>query len=73
MQNLVAFNSQYRITYWLIWAILATGYSTILILLLEIEWQQAGADALVFSGLSAVMGIAVWNVVKFSGLDSLLY
>lgn len=70
MQNLFAFNSQYRITYWLIWAILATGYAAILILLLGVEWLPAGADALVFSGLFAVMGIAVWNVVKFSGLDS---
>ena len=70
MQNLFAFNSQYRTTYWLIWAILATGYATILILLLDVEWLQAGADALVFSVLFAVMGIAVWNVVRFSGLDS---
>jgi len=70
MQNLFAFNSQYRITYWLIWAILATGYAAILILLLDVEWLQAGVDALVFSGLFAIMGIAVWNVVKFSGLDS---
>lgn len=70
MQNLFAFSSQYRIAYWLIWAILAVGYGAILILFLELEWLQAGADAFVFSGLFAVMGIAVWNVVKYSGLDS---
>ena len=70
MQNLFAFNSQYRLTYWFIWAILAAGYAAILILLLGVEWLQAITDAFVFSSLFAVMGIAVWYVVKFSGLDS---
>lgn len=32
--------------------------------------MPASADAIVFSSLFAVMGIAVWYVVKFSGLDS---
>ena len=70
MQNQVASNENYRLIYLLIWALIATGYASILILFWHLEWLQAWADAFVFSSLFAVMGIAVWYVVKFSGLDS---
>jgi sensor histidine kinase YesM len=70
MQNIFGSNSQYRLTYWIIWVIGATGYAAILILLGQIAWMQAWMDALLFSSLFAVMGMAVWYVVKFSGLDS---
>ena len=70
MQNRFAFNSQYRLTYWIIWAILASAYIVIAMLLWNVTWLQASLDAFVFCFLFSVMGIAVWNVVKFSPLDS---
>ena len=70
MQNQVTSNENYRLIYLLIWALIATGYASILILFWHLEWLQAWADAFVFSSLFAVMGIAVWYIVKFSGLDS---
>ncbi len=70
MQDLFASNSQYRLAYWLIWAITAAAYTAILTFVWNVAWLSAGADALVFSALAAIMGIAVWNVVKYSSLDS---
>jgi len=70
MQNLFSSGNNYRLAYWFIWSIIAAGYASFLILFGHVELLLAGADALVFSSLSAVMGIAVWYVVKFSGLDS---
>ena len=70
MQNRFAFTGQYRLTYWFIWVIVATAYAAILIIIWNVEWLQAAVDAFTFSSLFSVMGIAVWNVVKFSGLDS---
>ena len=70
MQNLFASKSKYRFTYWLIWAVIAAVYGLILMFLWGVDWLSASSDAFVFSALSAVMGIAVWYVVKFSALDS---
>ena len=70
MQNLLGSNSKYRFSYWIIWATVATGYAVILMFFWDINWQSAWSDAMVFSALSAIMGIAVWYVVKFSTLDS---
>jgi two-component system LytT family sensor kinase len=70
MQNLFASNSQYRLAYWLIWAITATAYTAILAFVWKVVLMSAVTDALVFSSLSAIMGIAAWNVVKYSALDS---
>ena len=70
MQNQFAFTGQYRLTYWFIWVIVATAYAAILIIIWNVDWLQAAIDAFTFSSLFSVMGIAVWNVVKFSGLDS---
>jgi sensor histidine kinase YesM len=41
-----------------------------LIFVWSINWQLALVDALIFTLLYAVMGIAVWYIVKFSGVDS---
>jgi two-component system LytT family sensor kinase len=70
MQNQFASKGNSRLVYLLIWAVIAIGYTAILVLILQIEWLQASVDAFIFSSLLAVMGIAVWYVVKFSGLDS---
>ena len=70
MQNIFSSSSNYRLLYWFIWSIVATAYASLLILFGQVELVQAGADAFLFSLLAAVMGIAVWYVVKFSGFDS---
>ncbi|RLD19631.1 MAG: hypothetical protein DRI71_11490, partial [Bacteroidetes bacterium] len=70
MQNQFASKDSNRLVYLLIWALVGIGYTTILIFILHVEWLQASVDAFVFSSLLAVMGIAVWYIVKFSGLDS---
>lgn len=70
MRNPLAYNSQYKLAYWLVWALLGGFYASMLVFLWQFSWQQALVDALMFSSLFAVMGIAVWFVVNFSGLDS---
>jgi two-component system LytT family sensor kinase len=70
MQSLFASDSRYNKAYWLIWVILAVLYATLLKIFLGFPWYMAGVDAIAFTGLFALMGIAVWYVVKFSALDS---
>jgi len=70
MQNLFDSSSRYRLTYWLIWLLFGAIYAVLLQLAVDMAWMQLGFDALVFSGLFATMGIAVWYVVKFSPLEA---
>jgi sensor histidine kinase YesM len=70
MQNFFASNSKYRLTYWIIWAAIAVGYASVLIFLMHLTWRQAISEALVFSTLYSMMGVAVWYIVRFSGLDA---
>lgn len=70
MQNLLAKDSKYRLFYWMVWSLLGLLYAAILIFVWSIDWRLALVDAAVFSLLYAIMGIAVWFVVKFSDLDS---
>jgi sensor histidine kinase YesM len=70
MRNFFASNSKYRFTYWFIWGIVTVTYAIALNFLLHLSWVQASAEALVFDILFAMMGVAAWYVVRFSGLDS---
>ncbi len=70
MQNQFASDKQYRLIYWLIWAVLGVSYALLLILVWTVEWKLAMVDSLVFTLLFAAMGIAVWNLVRFSSVDS---
>jgi two-component system LytT family sensor kinase len=70
MQNLFVLNGQYRFAYWLTWTFIGTIYWIILAYFFRISWLGAVLDALAFGSLFALMGIAVWYIVKFSRLDT---
>jgi len=70
MQSIFSSDSNYRTVYWLIWISLGLLYCCLLIFVWSIEWQLALVDAVVFTLLFAVMGVAVWYIVRFSDVDS---
>lgn len=69
MQNLLSSDSKYRLFYWLVWAFLGILYAIMLIFIWSVDWQLALVDAIIFTLLFAVMGIAVWYIVRFSDVD----
>ena len=69
MQNLLSSDSKYRLVYWLAWAVLGLLYAALLIFVWSVDWQLSIIDALTFTLLFAVMGIAVWYIVRFSDVD----
>lgn len=70
MQNHFASNSRYFMAYWLTWVIMAIIYAVILITLAQLTYLAALLDAFIFGLLFSVMGLAVWYVTRFSGLES---
>lgn len=69
MQDPFSAAGRYRMIYWLSWVLLGAAYALINMLLWHTEVISALIDAGIFATFFALMGIAVWYVVRFSGFE----
>jgi sensor histidine kinase YesM len=69
MQNPFAFRATYAKAYWFSWILIANLYALILRVVFSLPTTQAVIDALVFCLIYALIGLIIWNVVHFSGLE----
>ncbi|MEN8247959.1 MAG: histidine kinase [Bacteroidota bacterium] len=69
MQNIFA-SERYQLGYIITWVFVGSFYASMLGIIWKIPFMPAIVDAFVFTAFFGIMGIALWYIAKFSGLDS---